>query len=681
MQNLEAVLEKLREKFPEFEMREGQLAMLKDVWSAYRENKTFLIEAGTGTGKSLAYLVPAILWALEEKEPTVIATHTISLQEQLVQKDIPFLIEALGIDLKVVLAKGMHNYVCLRKLNEGSQDIPEAVFQWAKTTKEGTRSELPVHPSPELWDEVSADFDSCSNAKCRYYKECFFFRARKEIEDAHLIIANHHLLFADLAIKEETGARYIFPPFKKLILDEAHHIEDAATEYFAERVSKKLLLHALSKLFSDKSGGKLPLLLKKISECYPGDKEQEGLSEILNALEWILPLEKKQISEEIEMLFDLVEHKFPQQLRIREMHLRDPFWQQILQPNVEALQERGYRFLSSVELLGDKIVRRNESFLTAACEGVIADIQGICTRLRRYFEFLAHFVFNPLEEKKVRWIEDGNLISADLDIAPTLSSALFQKIPSIVLCSATLSTNGDFSFARKRLGIYENFSESIYESPFNYEKQAFLTVPTDLPDPSHETFTLKASEFIFSSVEASNGSAFVLFTSYAMMKECERILKPGLLENRYSLFCQNDQSRNALLNNFRNTKKAVLFGTDSFWEGVDVVGDALRLVIIVKLPFKAPTDPLFEARSEFITKNGGSPFFHYSLPSAIVKFKQGFGRLIRNKDDRGCVVCLDSRLIRKGYGKKFLKSLPACPYFFEPKEGVRRKLNEFYKKK
>lgn len=670
-------------KLPGFEVREGQVAMLQDVLSAYENEEIALIEAGTGTGKSLAYLLPALYWALEKGEPTVIATHTIALQEQLIQKDIPFLLKTLDLDLKVVLVKGMQNYVCLRKLHDSAKELPESLFSWVKRTKEGSKSDLPVLPSTDLWEQIGAEGDSCSHVKCPFYKDCFYFKARYKAASAHLIVANHHLLFADLALREETenfSDICVLPPYSRLILDEAHHIEDVATDYFASKVSRFGLTRYLGRLISDKSTGKILSLHKKLFEAYP---ESGGDQDLLNLIEITLPLEKRNIVDQIQGTFDLInqfvrddKRTGEEKLRFREQHLRHPFWVELVQPAVKDLIDQGKHFLQSVLLIENHV--KQDPALQSKCEGVVADIKGICKRLDVFLEALKDFVFSALEPSKVRWIEEeGHLITADLEIAPHLSKALFEKIPTVLLCSATLSTNRSFSFIRTRLGIKEAI-EKIYDSPFDFEKQAMLSVPIDLPDPGSPAFIGSAAKSILDAIQVSRGGTFVLFTSYSMLKSCEQILAGRFTEKRFSLFCQGDEGRSALLAKFRRTKRAVLFGTDSFWEGVDVAGDALRCVILVKLPFKVPSDPLFQARSEMIAEQGGSPFFDYSLPHAIVKFKQGFGRLIRNKGDRGCVVCLDPRLVKKSYGKQFLKSLPSCPYFFESASALSENLRKFY---
>lgn len=675
--------EKISSKLPGFEVRDGQLQMFHDVVKAYEEEKTFLIEAGTGTGKSLAYLIPAILWALEKKEPTVIATHTIALQEQLMQKDIPFLFDALDVNLKAVLVKGMNNYVCLRKLSDNQHEVPESLLNWSRNTLDGTRSELPIIPSADLWDQIGAESDTCTHAKCPHYKECFFFKARKNAADAHLIVANHHLLFADLAIREESDnfdEDAVLPAYQRLILDEAHHCEEVATHYFAKNVSRRGLIHQLGRLFSDRGTGKIPSLYRKICEAYPGG---ELLTETLTL---IVPDEKRRLGEKVNAAFGALSlffeaHKQEDKLRLRQHHLNDQFWIDQVQPASEQLVQQGKLFLQEVRSIEGKLKAMNDPVLDNKCEGIVAEMTGICARLELLFDAFYAFVFSPLQQEKVRWMEgaspDLHLISADLEVAPRLAKTLFSRLPTIILCSATLSTQSGFTFIRKRLGI-EEAEEKIYASPFNFQEKALLSVPIDLPDPAHPGFTREAAERIWEFVQISKGGAFVLFTSYNMLRESEKILSERMHKQRYALYCQGDESRSILLRKFRTTERAVLFGTDSFWEGVDVAGEALRCVIIVKLPFKVPNEPLFQARSEAIASQGGSPFFDYSLPHAIVKFKQGFGRLIRNKEDRGTVICLDGRLVKKGYGKKILQSLPECPLIIEPTANCIEKLKSFY---
>lgn len=680
----------LAKKLPGFEARPGQLEMLLEVYQAYVQGHISLIEAGTGTGKSLAYLIPALLWALEKKEPTLIATHTIALQEQLIEKDIPFLLEALDLDIKVVLAKGMHNYVCLRKLYDNVHEVPEALLSWIPRAKEGSRTELPMFPPQELWEQINAEAESCTHMRCPHYKECFFYKARKEAADAQIIIANHHLLAADLSLRLQTendSEACVLPPVRRIVIDEAHHLEDVATEYFADRVSRQGILHFLSRIASDRGGGKLYVLHKKILEAYPEGQGDKELSNLLYKIELDLASEKRHVGELVIQAFEAIgiflqECRQEEKLRLREWHLKHILWTTGVQPKVEELVESGKSFTQSILLLELKIQQMGDPLLSTKCEGAIAELKGLSERFQKLLELFKECVFNPIEPTRVRWIEGEGLslqlVAADLEVAPKLAKSLFQRLPTVILCSATLAANKSFSFMRKRLGI-EEAQEHIYESPFDYPQQVVLSVPIDLPDPNSENFATVAAERIWETAEITKGGMFVLFTSYSMLQVCKALLVDRFSKNRYSFFCQGDEGRTILLQKFRSTKKAVLFGTDSFWEGVDVAGQALRYVIIVKLPFKVPSDPLFQARSEAIVAQGGSPFFEYSLPSAIVKFKQGFGRLIRNKEDRGWVICLDPRLVKKGYGKQFLKSLPTCPHLFDQAEMLNVKMKEFYR--
>ncbi|MCB1180953.1 MAG: DEAD/DEAH box helicase [Chlamydiia bacterium] len=682
-----------------YEKRPMQVEMLRSVATAFHHNQIALIEAGTGIGKSIAYLIPAILWAAETGEKTIISSATIALQQQLIEKDLPTLLTALDLDLKVVLVKGMHNYLCLKKLKDThletedlSYEDRENLFKIEKFTSqmiEGSRHELPFKLTQRLWEKIMAESDSCNHVKCPHYKECFFFASKKKAEEAHLLIANHHLLFADLSIRSLTQNHEetcVIPFYRKIILDEAHHIEDIATEYFAKKVSRLGLAQILGRLISDRGGGKLLMLKKKIEQLYPKGGEQ--IEAILSQITLDLSAQKRGLMIHIEKLFTAIADFFSDQteeeVRIRSKHLEQPFWIQHIQPLAQKVLDNSQKFVVSIQALCEKIELLNDFTLAKGTEGIRNDLNGISSSIPPLFNILHEFLFTPEEISKVKWIEtkgmNVSLTIADLEVAPILKEHLFDLYPTVTLCSATLATDHSFTFIKKRLGISEreHIIERIYPSPFDFEKQALLAVPTDLPLPNHPDFLRKATELIRQAIEASDGGAFILFTSYLMLKTALNLLYFSLEAKGYSLFIQGEGSRHALLESFRKSKKGILFGTDTFWEGVDVVGDALRCVILAKLPFRVPTEPLMQARAEAIAEKGGNPFFDYALPQAVMKFKQGFGRLIRNQRDRGCVLCLDTRLVNKEYGQLFFKSLPNVATVFDSASKLPMRLQAFY---
>ncbi len=588
----------LSRHLPEFEERPQQLQMAEEISSAYLENRIALIEAGTGIGKSVAYLVPAILWAVREKEKTVISTHTISLQEQLLEKDLPLLLKILGIEIKATLVKGMGNYLCLLKYEQLEEASPQ-LESWVETTEEGSLSDIPFALPSGLWEKVAAQTERCTGNKCPHFRRCFFFKARKKLEESQLLIVNHHLLLADLASE---GDKAILPPVERLILDEAHHLEEIAISMFTKQADKNTLL----KLFDNPQITNRDLLAPKL----------------IHAFSLLTPL-----------------------------RVREPFSKEIQ----EAFAELSRLLSSLLETLEDK---------------------ELLIPLQKQTDVLSTFFTETGQKARVRWIEkigiNLHLKEVDLDISSLLRDRLFSRFLSTTLCSATLTSGRNFSFIRHRLGIDEA-SESIFDSPFDFQNRVLLAVPSDMPDPSDPAFAIAAAEMIGKILEISQGSAFVLFTSYEMLDDCYHQLK-----DRFSILRQGDSPRTVLIEKFRAKTGNILFGTDSFWEGVDVAGQALHCVILVKLPFKVPDDPLVEARSELLEKEGKSPFMHYLLPQAALKFKQGFGRLMRKKTDYGTVVCLDRRLVTKAYGKIILQSLPPCRTLFASREKVLQEIKSFY---
>lgn len=710
-----------------YEPREQQRRMLLNIVEAYNSNQIALIEAGTGTGKSMAYLIPAVLWALNNKERTVISTNTINLQEQLVHKDIPLLLKAMNVELKAVLVKGMGNYVCLRKVDEVRHELRlmppneaeeyEKIEAWSQTTRDGSRSSLPLVPSSATWEKVGAEHDTCNNRDCEHYRECFYFKARRLAQDAQILVVNHHLLCSDLLTRELDGDKEdsgLLPKYTRVVLDEAHNLEDIATDFFADKVSQLDIFKTLHRLSSDKqekATGKLPLLRLCIQQNYKKDLPEEA-SSILKRLANDLPSLRWDLAHQTAAAFQSfanftavlqnnagtgAQEDLPPgdaKLRLLGLHQTHPDWQNHIIIRTKRLVEALDKYVQSLISLEKDIKALKNEKLNEHAKNILFDINALATRLTGCGMVLRNYIEPEIPVDKVRWIEvqsqqrgqNTSIIDADLDVSKALAKHLFNKFLTIVLCSATMTTNQQFGFIRRRLGLIPELmdgtvtTENIYDSPFDFQKQALLAIPTDMPQPTHPDFIQAAAENIWQAIQASRGNAFVLFTSYSTLKACYDLLFKKLVDQRYHPLKQGDNNRQSLLQKFKSVDRSVLFGTDSFWEGVDVVGEALRCVIIVKLPFKVPSEPIIQARSEAIMAQGGDPFMDYALPHAIVKFKQGFGRLIRNRRDRGCIVCLDTRLLTKGYGRMFLQSLPNCQKVFAESEQVQAHMQDFYRK-
>jgi ATP-dependent DNA helicase DinG len=691
-----------------YESREEQKKMLLDILQAYNEDQIALIEAGTGTGKSVAYLIPAILWAVQQKERTVISTHTITLQEQLLSKDIPLVTKALGASIKAVLVKGISNYLCLRKLEEAvsermlmtSDEATELdrIEQWSQSTRDGSRSSLPMVPSPQMWEKVCAESDTCSAKRCHHYQDCHFFKARNNAQDANILVVNHHLLFADLASDNN-----ILPEFARIVIDEAHHIEDVATEFFASKTSQLNMLRIVGRLAAEKGGktqGKLALLKMKIMEYYRSREEPEEIHQIISLLNIDLPALRHDLLKEIVDTFEsfqgfmghLSSSEDEHRLRIRQEHLTHPFWPGEVLPNIDRLIQITSRYNATLESIEKQFKQLDDPALNENTHGARQEISAMRARLDDNCLTLKKFASTVLSNENVRWIESQKLramvnthvVDAELNVSKALAEKLFEPYSSIILCSATLTTNRNFAFIRNRFGLTEELlpkktiKESIYDSPFDYQKQTLFAIPSDLPSPDDPNYVELASLCILDAIEASKGNAFILFTSYYLMQQCYNKLADKLKQQRYPVLKQGETNRQQLLEQFKRVDRSVLFATDSFWEGVDVVGEALRCVIIVKLPFKVPSEPIIEARTEYIAKSGKDPFTEYSLPMAIVKFKQGYGRLIRSKQDRGCIVCLDSRILSRGYGKLFRNSLPSSGQWVGPRDQLLDEMKKFY---
>lgn len=693
-----------------YEFRDEQTRMAFAVTEAFNGSKVALIEAGTGTGKSLAYLLPAALWSKRNKERIVISTNTINLQEQLTNKDLPFLRESAALDIKAILVKGRGNYLCLRKLNsiqaepslfpDGAENEISSIMAWSSVTNDGCRNDLAFVPKDETWEEVCCEADQCIRIKCSFYARCFFYRARREAATADILVTNHALLVTDIALRQETGysSTAILPPFSRLIVDEGHHLEDVATSHLSSQLSRHGLLKQLSRLQNPRkqTKGLLPALSAQLSRDIP-----EALDELYISLSAILETklmpERATISESVNSAMDgLAVTLFAKQkgaVISREVKLRltkelraSSFWGETKE-NLSSLARELFDYAATIGSFLKESNRLPEG-VREKLAGSLTDLKGLKGRIEGESRTLLHFIAD--DEDECRWFEarkgaKGTLVrlcSAPLDVSHTIKSSILDRLKTVILTSATLTVSGSFDYLKGRTGIglveTERLIELLLASPFDYHHQAFVGIPSDLPPPSSYSFEGAITPFLVRALDISRGRAFVLFTSHEAMKCLFADLEEPLRVMGLTPMCQGSTSRHQLLSRFRKAENPVLFGTDSFWEGVDVKGDALQLVVIARLPFRVPTDPVIEARTEYIAAIGGDPFMEYTVPEAVIKFKQGFGRLIRSKDDRGGVLILDSRVLTKNYGKKFLRSLPPARQVAGGSEEVLDALREFF---
>ena len=696
----------LSEFYEAFEDRPGQREMLEVVTHQFNQGGVAIIEAGTGTGKSLAYLLPAAYWSRNNKERTVISTNTINLQEQLTTKDLP-LVRALGGDVEWALVKGRGNYVSIRRallasdaqrslFDDDRSDEMTALLSWLKTTTDGSLSDLPFTPEPETWEEVRSDPDICLRSRCPHFQECHYQRSRRQAASADLLIVNHHMLFTDLAVRRATlnwTASAVLPSYNRIVLDEAHNIEDAATSHLGVEVTRRELYRVLSRL--EKSGrGVLSAVYDQITT---GSEQERELQE---RIETRVRPALAQARLEVEGFIDTVEKLLPSDKStvrigssgVGELAERDEVGEQ-LSASLNALTTLE-RELSE---LGARI--ELDENISDGLEGRLLDLRAITRRLAAARHGLG-LVFTPGEKagRYVRWLElrgrgrRSNLVmsAAPIDLGDLLVESLFSRVETTILTSATLATRKNFSFLRKRIGLHKeqldrynldcDVNDHIILSPFNFQDQTILAVPTDLPaaEEGSGEFYKAIAEVTEQVATLSDGGLFVLFTSYAALLQVGELLRLIGADSRWPLFIQGEDDRHRLLQRFVEHGRGILLGTASFWEGVDVPGDPLRGLIIQKLPFKVPTEPVTAARMEAIQGAGQDGFQEYMLPHAALRLKQGFGRLIRSKSDRGAVVLLDDRLVTKQYGHYLRNSLPGPTLVKGAWSDVQRRLKAFY---
>lgn len=675
-----------------YEYRPQQEAMVRKVAGAFCEEKYLLLEAGTGVGKSMAYLIPALFWSLRNKERVVVATHTINLQEQLWFKDIPLLAGVIGQSFRAALAKGRQNYICLRRWLHANPNQPEEaafyakVLTWLALTITGDRTELNTIPGEEeYWLNICGDSESCLGTRCRYRADCFVYKAKKTAEEADLIITNHSLLFLDIMNENQ-----VLPTYGPLIIDEAHHLEDSATNHLARQVTQG----TLNRWF--RVTGKA---LENLAEVFPPDDRERWMQILKSALQ-----NRLETIEKARLFFQVVSEVFRDKSNSGDISAQSTRLTLRLSDatsvEFETALSVGEELSSLLRKLTDSLqelanIMELWSISAEEWAELAQDLGHVAqTGLALAGELI--FILKSADEKFVYWADveysaNGklrycNLSAAPINIGEIIYENFYKNKKTVVFASATLSVNGSCEHFIERSGLAYlpdgKLTEAYFDSPFIYEHQALLCISRDLPAQNAVTSDLyieKLTDAIASIVSVTQGKTLVLFTSHRILRETYRKLKPKLeIMDIYLLGHGIDGSRTRILEEFKTSERAVLFGASSFWEGVDVPGEALTCVIMVKLPFWSPKIPVVEARLADLAKNGRNSFADFCVPQAVIRFKQGFGRLIRSGSDHGCVVVLDARILGKNYGRQFLSSLPLKSHIRGSNEMIAKKMADWF---
>lgn len=687
--HLEAIFDNnglLFDHFPDFELRPSQKEMAEEVWQAFVNNYHLMVEAGTGTGKSLAYLIPALFYAKEHDEKIVIATHTINLQEQLFNRDIPLLKKILPFDFSATILKGRNNYLCLRKyeqqlnqsdlvgLNkEGAVDLAQ-LFTWISHTTTGDVEEINLSLSGRnLWNQIRSDADSCLNRQCPWFRNCFYHKARNKAQTADIIITNHSLLLTNLKADHR-----ILPAYNRLVIDEAHQFQEVAIKHLGIEINQYQTNSLLTRFYRDAKSGFLVNLVNILIQSQ--DPDQFAIAnQIQNS---VFPTITK-VDLALANYFNLVGEFVNQHVRnqdfgrktqrITQIIKKSDDWSNIIEASQNVFIELT-EWINQMDEVGSKLKALELE------ENLLVDFVGHLKDLKEFSYNFSEWNYGD-DPNKVYWVEtivrgkrySSYFYATPIDIGPYLKEALFDKLDSVIMTSATLSVNKSFNYASREFG-FEDSDEELKKirltSPFNYKEQAVVYIPKDVPaiqEVSENSFIDHITKNIADIAKSLDGRTLVLFTSHSMLQKSYDLLKV-LLEPEIKVLGHgiDSNSRSKLTKRFAENSNTILLGTNSFWEGVDIPGDALSALIIVKLPFTPPNNPIHEAKTERLKEQGKNSFMELSVPQAVIRFKQGFGRLIRSRKDKGVVVIFDKRIVETRYGKAFLNSLPALDVYYQP---------------
>lgn len=676
----------MQEHLNYYEQREAQETMIQEVQSALQSDLHLMIEAGTGTGKSMGYLIPALYYGLKQQRKIIVSTHTINLQEQLRTRDVPLLHDILPVPFKAATLKGRNHYLCLRKfegrvhtidLDPSREDALTAAQMtvWLSETEAGDDEELNLSgKGNNFWHSVASDADSCLNRKCPWFRKCFYHRARHQAGQADLIITNHALLFTDIQAEHR-----ILPAYDHLVIDESHHLEEVASKHLGTEIHYFTLIGALQWMFKDARNGQFPLLRSKLAN-FPDDERAATWSERIDLIFPQVLEVKDQWDRLCESLYELVStnsrDSSPQDagqyvLRMRPEALPD-VWEDLLQMESGLNEEIG-QLLNTLDKLNNEWKEYQDEY---DLQAFVTDLSGYAKTIGQFRDALKFF-FSMKDSSYVYWVEGGLnnkkssvvLSAVPIDVSRLMQEHLFEKKDSVIMTSATLSVDKSFQYLADQLGFStqegkESLKTVQLPSPFRYREQALVCVPRDFPGIKGFTgealFVERLIESLYEVALATNGRLLVLFTSNKMLRQVHGELKERLKPHDIGVLGQGVDSgnRSKLTRLFLEGKASVLLGTNSFWEGVDIPGDALSCLAIVRLPFQPPNHPVVEAKCENLKNRNKNPFMHYSVPQAVIRFKQGFGRLIRTSRDKGVVIIYDTRVIDTKYGRNFLYSLP-----------------------